>query len=101
MNSTNNVTMVRIYLTEGENQLAGLIKRLQKWEKLRGLTVFRGISGYGESGVVHDAKLIDLAMDLPLVLEFFDQPEKIEPVLEHLNDYIKPGHIVTWTATTN
>jgi PII-like signaling protein len=93
--------MVRIYLTEGETQLAGLVKRLKKWEKLRGLTVFRGISGYGESGVIHDAKLIDLAMDLPLVLEFFDEPEKIEPVLAHLNDYIKPGHIVTWSAKTN
>lgn len=101
MNTNNNVTVVRIYLTEGEKQLSSLVKRLQKWEKLRGLTVFRGITGYGESGVIHDAKLIDLAMDLPLVLEFFDDPEKIAPILEHLNDFIKPGHIVTWSAATN
>jgi len=99
--NTATVTMVRIYITEGETQLTGLVQRLKKWEKLRGLTVFRGISGYGESGVVHSAKIIDLAMDLPLVLEFFDAPEKIESVLEHLNDYIKPGHIVTWTAQIN
>jgi len=99
--NNNSVTMVRIYLTEGEKQLGGLVKRLQKWEKLRGLTVFRGIIGYGESGVIHEAKFIDLSVDLPLVLEFFDAPEKIDPILEHLNDYIKPGHIVTWSATTN
>lgn len=31
------VTMVRIYLTEGEAQLKTLIKRLHDWEKLRGV----------------------------------------------------------------
>ena len=44
------VTIVRIYLSEGETQLKNLMKRLRDWEKLRGLSVFRGISGYGESG---------------------------------------------------
>lgn len=95
------VTMVRVYLTEGEAQLRSLLKRLRNWEKLRGVTVFRGISGYGESGVIHDAGIIDLAVDLPLVLEFFDTPEKIETIVEHLNESVKPGHIVTWPARVN
>ncbi len=100
MNSTE-VTMVRVYLTEGETQLKSLLKRLQKWEKLRGVTVFRGIAGYGDSGTIHDAGLIDLALDLPLVLEFFDEPAKIETIVAHLNEHIKPGHIVTWPARVN
>lgn len=100
MNSSE-VTMVRVYLTEGEAQLRSLLKRLRNWEKLRGVTVFRGISGYGESGVIHDAGIIDLAVDLPLVLEFFDTPEKIATIVEHLNETIKPGHIVTWPARVN
>ncbi len=95
------VTMARVYLTEGEAQLKSLLKRLQKWEKLRGVTVFRGISGYGESGVIHDANIIDLAMDLPLVVEFFDEPEKIRTIVEHLKETIKAGHIVTWAANVN
>ncbi len=99
--NNNEVTMVRVYLTEGETQLKGLLKRLRNWEKLRGVTVFRGISGFGESGVIHSADIIDLAMDLPLVVEFFDEPEKIRQIVEHLNETIKPGHIVTWTAHTN
>ncbi len=98
---TNEVTMVRVYLTEGEAQLQSLLKRLQKWEKLRGVTVFRGIAGYGNSGTIHDAGLIDLALDLPLVLEFFDEPEKVATIVDHLNDHFKPGHIVTWPARVN
>ncbi|MGD8811328.1 MAG: DUF190 domain-containing protein, partial [Thioalkalispiraceae bacterium] len=49
--------MVRIYLNEGEGQLKGFLKRLHDWEKVRGVTVFRGISGFGDSGVVHDTSL--------------------------------------------
>ncbi len=95
------VTMVRIYLTEGEGQLKGLIKRLRDWEKLRGVTVFRGISGYGDSGVIHEVALVDLSLNLPVVVEFFDTPEKIKAILEHLETFVNPGHIVTWTAQTN
>jgi len=98
---TSEVTMVRIYLTEGEAQLTALLKRLRDWEKLRGVTVFRGISGYGESGVIHNAGLIDLSMDLPLVVEFFDSPDKVETIIEHLGTFIQPGHIVMWSAQVN
>ncbi|MEJ2452399.1 MAG: DUF190 domain-containing protein, partial [Gammaproteobacteria bacterium] len=74
------VTVVRIYLTEGETQLKHLLKRLRDWEKLRGVTVFRGITGYGNSGVIHGADIIDLSMHLPIVLEFFDTPDKIDEI---------------------
>ena len=95
------VTMVRIYLTEGEGQLNSLLKRLHDWEKIRGVTVFRGISGYGESGVFHGNTVLDLTLNMPIVIEFFDDPDKIEIILEHLNTFISPGHIVTWQAEVN
>lgn len=95
------VTVVRIYLTEGHAQLDALLKRLRQWEKLRGVTVFRGIAGFGESGALHTAKLVDLSLDLPLVVEFFDTPEKISAVLEHLTPLIKPGHMLSWSARVN
>ena len=95
------VTIVRIYLSEGETQLKSLMKRLRDWEKLRGLSVFRGISGYGESGVIHGADIVDLSLHLPIVVEFFDEDEKINNILEHLGDQIKPGHMLKWSATTN
>ena len=95
------VTMVRIYLTEGETQLKTFLKRLRDWEKLRGVTVFRGISGFGNSGVIHGADIIDLSIHLPIVLEFFDTPDKIEAICEHLKDIVKPGHMTRWNAQLN
>ena len=95
------VTIVRIYLTEGEKQLKNLMKRLRDWEKLRGLTVFRGISGYGESGVIHGSDIVDLSLNMPIVVEFFDEEEKINSILEHVNDQIKSGHMLKWSAEIN
>jgi len=95
------VTIVRIYLSEGETQLKNLMKRLRDWEKLRGLTVFRGVSGFGESGVIHGADIVDLSLNLPIVVEFFDEEEKINIILDHLNDQIKTGHMLKWAAQIN
>jgi PII-like signaling protein len=95
------VSVARIYLSEGHSQLENLLKRLHDWEKVRGVTVFRGIAGFGEDGQLHTARLIDLSLDLPLVVEFFDEPAKMDAIIEHLNTTIKPGHILTWTAFVN
>jgi PII-like signaling protein len=95
------ITMVRLYLHEGETQLETLLKRLRDWEKLRGLTVFRGIAGFGDSGKIHEAKWTDLAMDLPIVVEFFDSPDKVSAILGHLEGLVKPEHMVWWQAQTN
>lgn len=95
------VTVVRIYLSEGHAQLDALMKRLHDWEHLRGLTVFRGVAGFGESGSLHTAKFVDLSLDLPVVVEFFDAPDKVAAAIDHLDGTIKPGHLVSWTAWVN
>ncbi len=95
---TQPITMVRIYLTEGEHQLQPLIKLLHDEEKMWGVTAFRGIAGFGKTGKMHSSSLMDISLDLPLVLEFFDRPDKVERVLEDLNILVGPGHIVTWSA---
>ena len=95
------VTMVRIYLTEGKAHMEQLIKRLHDVEKVRGVTVFRGITGFGKHGTVHSSTLLDMSLDLPLVIEFFDEPARAAEVLEHLSQVIEPGHIVSWQARLN
>ncbi len=95
------LTMARIYLLEGEVQLDKLLKRLHDWGKLRGLTVFRGITGFGSDGRIHSARLVDLSMELPIVVEFFDETDKVQLILEHLEDEIKPGHAVWWPVRVN
>ena len=95
------VTVVRIYVSEGQGKVDALLKRLHDWEHLRGVTVFRGISGFGESSPLRTSKLLDLSLDLPVVIEFFDAPDKIARVLEHLENDIQPHHIIWWTAQMN
>lgn len=95
------VTIVRIYLNEGEGQLKNIMKRLHDWEKVKGVTVFRGISGFGESGELHMGKLVDLSLNMPIVIEFFDEPEKIDAILSHLDNEIKAGHMLKWQAYVN
>jgi len=98
MMKTMDVTMVRIYLTKAEKMTETILKRLHDWEKVRGVTVFRGITGFGSSGVMHSSKLLDMSLNLPVVIEFFDEPDKVETILEHLSGMVEPGHIVSWSA---
>lgn len=95
------VTVVRLYLNEGEAQLESLLKRLHDWEKLRGVSVFRGIAGFGASGEIHTSKFIDLGMELPLVVEFYDTPAKVSAIMEHIATTIEPGHMLSWSALVN
>jgi len=92
------VTMVRIYLTEADKMIDTLLKRLHDWEKVRGVTVFRGITGFGKSGVMHSSQLLDMSLNLPVIVEFFDEASKVDAILEHLSSTIEPGHIVSWAA---
>jgi PII-like signaling protein len=92
--------MVRIYLTEAEAQLKPLLKLLHE-DQVKGVTAFRGIAGFGASGKLHSSTLVDLSLDLPVVVEFFDTPEKVEKILQHLSADIKPGHMVHWAAEMN
>lgn len=95
------VTMVRIYLTEGSGRLNSLMRYLHDESKVRGVTVFRGITGFGKSGHVHSSTLIDMSLDLPVVIEFFDEPQRAAAAIEHLHTLIEPGHIVFWPARVN
>ncbi|MCP4994972.1 MAG: DUF190 domain-containing protein [Gammaproteobacteria bacterium] len=98
---TREVTLVRIYLTEGSHQLDELMRFLKDREHICGVTVFRGLEGYGDSGKMHASGLLDISLNLPLAVEFFDQPEKINQVLQDLKGLIKPDHIVSWSAQIN
>jgi PII-like signaling protein len=46
-------------------------------DNIAGGAVTRGIMSYGASGVLHTAKLMDIAEDLPVTVEFVDTEEKI------------------------
>lgn len=89
---------VRIYLTEAEGHLDTLLKRLHDWDQVQGVTVFHGIAGFGPSGPAPSFSAARASGDLPVVVEFFDEPAKVEVILETLSHIVKPGHVVCWPA---
>jgi len=95
------VTFVRIYLTEADERLKKILRCLHDEEKVSGVTVFRAVSGFGRSGVMHSSSLLDLSLDLPVTVEFFDRPERVAEILKHFTGKLKPGHIVCWQAEMN
>jgi uncharacterized protein len=97
---TVDVIFVKIYITESSHMLNTIVNYLKNEAKIRGISVFRAISGFGDTGN-HAASLIDLSLDLPLSIEFFDSKDKIDPALEHLSGIIKHEHIVFWEAKAN
>ncbi len=95
------VTIVRVYLHEAKAHMQELLQYLHDESKVQGVTVFRGITGFGSSGEMHSSSLIDMSLDLPIIIEFYDEIEKAASIIEHLNTIIKPGHIVYWPAKMN
>jgi len=95
------VTMVRIYCSEKQHEHQKIIDLLHREHRVAGVTAFRGIAGFGKSGALQEAGLLDLSLDLPVIIEFFDRPEVVAAVLPLLNDLVGPGHIVSWTAQAN
>ena len=56
---------------------------------LGGATVLRGPMGYGKSSRIHTAKILQLSMDMPVIVEIVDSKEKINaflPVLDEMMD---------------
>ena len=94
-------TMVRIYTTESAHKLEPVLSFLHDEAKVRGVTVLRGVSGFGKSGKMHESHIVDLSFDLPLVVEFFDDTEKVQSALSKLESYISPDHVVTWSVQSN
>jgi PII-like signaling protein len=95
--NTIDVRCVRVYLTE-HDKYQRLLARLHDVEKVRGVTVFRGISGFGKDGHIHSAQLIDTVLDLPIVIEFFDEPGRVEAIIAHLRELVPAGQILSWMA---
>lgn len=58
---------------------------------LAGATVLRGPMGFGASSRIHTAKIIQLSMDLPLVVEIVDTEEKINSFLPVLDEMMRGG----------
>ena len=95
-------TLLRIFLGEGdEHQHRPLYKAIVTRARelgLAGSTVLRGRMGFGQSQRLHNASILRLSFDLPMILEIVDTPEKIEAFLPELKRMMRTGLITAERA---
>ena len=102
---TTEITIARIYLSEAEHRgthkplMQEILNVLRNQQKVLNVTVFRGIAGMADSGEVHADDILRLMVDLPVVIEFYDEPKVVDAVLDMLAKHIEPGRTVLWNAT--
>jgi CBS domain-containing protein len=90
---------IRIYIGEGDQWGAGPLY-LALLEKLRaegcaGATAFRGLAGFGAHHRIRTARLVDVATSLPMVVEWIDNPERVDKVLPTITAMVSEGMITS------
>lgn len=86
---------VRIYVNEGDKighrpAPMALLEWLRR-ESAQGATVFRASAGFGAAGAIHVPHLVDVAQDLPVLVEWIDSPEQVERLLPRLKQIVPRG----------
>jgi PII-like signaling protein len=60
-------------------------------KKIAGVSVFRGVAGYGTDGVFHTAKMLELSTSMPVKIEVVDSEEMINKVLPDVYHVVENG----------
>ena len=98
MKITESGCLVRIYVGErdkwhGKPLFEALLAKALELD-LAGITVFRGLMGFGAKRHMHTAKLLALSEDLPITIEIVDKREKVDTLLPYLDVMVSGGHVV-------
>lgn len=90
-------TLMRIHIGESDKwegkPLHRVMVELFRREGFFGVTVLRGVGGYGSASRYHTDKILRLSQDLPIVLEVVEYTERIEAILPKLDAMIGGGLI--------
>jgi uncharacterized protein len=68
----------------------GIVEKARE-QHLAGATVLRGPLGFGQSGELHQAHLLPITQDLPVVIEIVDSEEAINAFLPILDSMMQSG----------
>ncbi len=90
-------TLMRVHIGESDKwhgkPLHDSIVQLLRKEGCSGVTVLRGVGGYGGTSAYHTDKLLRMSRDLPIVLEVVETQERIEQLLPQLDEMVDGGLI--------
>jgi PII-like signaling protein len=91
--------LLKVYVGENERfNNKPLYQYLVHWLKeqgISGVTVSRGIEGYGHDKVLRSARILELSSDLPMILEIVDTEEKIDSIIPEVSRIVPKGLVYT------
>ncbi|MBI9051999.1 MAG: DUF190 domain-containing protein [Anaerolineaceae bacterium] len=92
-----NAQRLCIYISESDRwrskALHAVLLQVLKEKGIAGATVFRGMAGFGAHSRISSTSVEVLSMDLPIVIEAIDCPEKIRSILSVIDPMIREGLI--------
>jgi PII-like signaling protein len=62
-------------------------------KKIMGVSVFRGIAGYGSDGVFHISKMLELSTSMPVKIEVVESEEMIDKILPDVYHVVEKGMV--------
>lgn len=84
-----------IYLSEEDDYngkpLYKAISNKLKELKVAGVTVFRGIYGFGQKAHIHSSDIMRLSTDLPILIQSIDKENVIKKAFEEIKPMISEG----------
>lgn len=87
--------LLRIFIGESDHwhgkPLHQAILLLARERGLAGCTVSRALAGFGAASRIHTTRIERLSMDLPIVIEIVDTPEKVRAFLPELEEMVQDG----------
>jgi uncharacterized protein len=90
--------LMRIFIGQRDHwerkPLHSALLQLFRGKGLAGATVIQGVAGFGPDSILHEAHLLRLSQDLPIVIEVVDTQEHIERILPEV-DRMMSGGLIT------
>lgn len=103
MQMQGDATRVTIYIGESDRYrgqtLSMAILELLRREGAAGATVTRALAGFGARSRIHTANIESLSLDLPIKIEWIDQPQRVERLLPQLRRMVNDGLITVDTVS--
>jgi hypothetical protein len=78
----------------GHTPLATEIVQRAHASGLAGVSVFRGVEGYGASNHIHTTRILSLSDDLPMAVIIVDAEDRIRRFLGELDELITEGLVI-------
>jgi PII-like signaling protein len=90
--------ILKIYISEdskynNHNLYHALVLKLKEIG-MAGVTVTRGIEGYGQGKCLHTTRILELSANLPIVIEVIDESERIKMAIPIVKEMVNEGLVI-------